>query len=598
MMKTITKKVLPVMIIVLFIGSGCKDGSPVVRLVQGIEIILFDGYGEDQERLDAWDTDGEEKVYGAAFGYLCRVQADGVPLAGIRVECNILAHHDPLDIGEDIWDRQAPNGERYGYVHPVPDGSWDRDDGVAVAYTDASGACVFLIGLGDPDVGFGAMPDNGYLWPSGSDGVSTAVEVQFIIRKLNGDIVSDCSMAFFRSQYQNFWEPYAGIFGNSFSALYPGVGWKSLDKNGDTTTTEVDFGPIGELELDEVGLVRKFPYPGLLDKSGLPSPDWIVVYDPNCIFIAGPLVPDPNCPYIVDPNCPWSNIVNPIPDANCPCYMRGPDCPDYPDPNCMIPDPNCMVPDPNCYILDPDWLWVPGPMIPDPNCYSYYDPNEIVPIIPNEDEPTSGEGWYFWGNAWMKWNPEYGWWYTNSMVATWISDIDDPAEVVLAMDLCQPYVFLCIFYIDDMYSTQNFQHTGVLISRNTSGQIVAQMAIKLYVYDISGNYVYLATNFILPMEFPEQQGEYYDRWGNSYAAIYVPDGGHLEVVKDGFYGDFDYNGYVDNRDYGMFAARWGKNVFGMYDPNYAYDLMYDADYDGQTDISDLIEFMDNWLEMR
>lgn len=586
-------------IIALIIIGGCPDGSSVVRLISGMEIeLLENGWGAD--KLDVWNIDGNggygrEGIYGAGFGYLCRLEDNGIPLAGIRVECQIISHHDPLDIGWDIWDEYAPNGERYGYVHSLPNGNWDEGDGTATAYTDSRGQCVFLIGLGDPDVGFGG-DDDGYLWPDYDDGVSTLVEVRFIIRKASGSIMSDCYMVFFRSQYQNFWEPYGGIFGNSFSSLNPWSGWfKSLDKSGGGDA-EPNLGPEGEFELSEVAPTEKYPFPGrLFDKSGSPSPDWIVVYDPNCVFIPGPLVIDPNCPWIVDPNCIWPDIVNPVPDPNCPGWFIDPDCPDYPDPNCpWLYDPNCLIIDPNCYIFDPDWPLIPGPLVPDPNCYSYFDPNEGAP----DESPLFGEDWKYRGGIWKKWYLGFGWYYVNGIVATWISDIDDPDEVMLAMDLSQPYVFLCVFEVDDIATVQAMRHTGMVISKNDVGQKVSQLPTELYVYGISGNWVYLASNFILPMEFPEQQGEYYDRWGNSYAAIYVPEGGHLEITGDDFYGDFNYDGAVDNEDYGLFAAKWNDDVFGLYDPNFTYDLKYDADYDGQTDISDLMYFSNNWLEIR
>ena len=560
MKNLMTKIIVAVIVIMAVVGSGCEEGSPVVRFVQGMQLELYCN-GGSLERLDVWDTDGDDEIYGAGFGYSLKVEADGVPLAGIKVECHVVNHSDPLDIEEDIWDKFAPNGERYGYVHSVPNGSWDRDDGIATAYTNEHGKCIFLIGLGDPDVGFGEEGNVGYLWPDGSAGVSTLVEVRFVIKRASGNITSDCYMVFFRSQYQNFWEPYGGIYGASFSTLVPWEGlFPAIAKSGVDEETGT-----GELELSETELIRKLPYPGLsFDKSGDTSP-----LD---------LIYDPNCPYVLDPNCARPNIVNPIPDPNCPSYIIDPDCPDYPDPDCpWIPDPNCMIPDPNCWI-------------PDSACSTYFEGEN--------DLPTSGEGWAFLDSTWRKWYPGYGWWYVDGVVATWISDIDNPDEVMLAMDLSQPYVFLCIFNVNEVETVQAFRHTGTVIAKDSLGRRVSELPIKLYAYQILGNTVYLATDFILPMERPEQQGVYYDSWGDSYAAIYVPEGGHLEVAKDGFYGDFNFDGDVDNKDYGLFAARWNDDVFGLYDPNFAYDLMYDADYDGQTDISDLIEFMDNWLEIR
>ena len=600
MRNLMTKLIVAAVIIMAVVGGGCPDGSPVVRFIHGMDIVLCNTGGGVGDGLDVWYTNGNDGVYGAGFGYLCRIEADGIPLAGIRVECHIVNHLDPLDIGEDIWDEYAPNGERYGYVHSVPSGSWDRDDGVAITYTNSVGECVFLIGLGDPDVGFGGQ-DVGYSWPDGSDGVSTLVQVRFRIMKASGDIISECYMVFFRSQYQNFWEPFGGIYEASFSSLSQWNGWaKSLDKNSGVAATP-NLGPVGEFELLEVELARKSPYSNLLpDKSGgvLFQAEVIVTFDPNCVFIEGSYIIDSNCPLIIDPNCFWADIVNIFPDANCPGYMIDQDCLDYPDPNCpWIPDPNCLVTDPNCYVLDPDWPLVPGPMIPDPNCYTYFDPNDVIPPVPGL--PISGEGWEYVSGAWEKWHPYYGWWYVDGVVATWISDIDNPDEVTLVMDLSYPYSFVCVFEVEEIASVQTFQHTGTVISINSTGQKVSQLPIELYVYYISGNLVYLATDFILPMEFPEQQGEYYDSRGNSYAAIYVPQGGHLEIVKDNFYGDFNFDGEVNNEDYGLFAARWSKSVFEpIGDPNYAYDLKYDADHDGQTDISDLMWFSDNWLEVR
>jgi len=565
-MRKIVKWLL--VIIASIIISGCPDGSPVVRFISGMEVELFNN-GGGSDKLDVWNTDGEtgsygkEGIYGAGFGFVCRIEDNGIPLAGILIGCQIISHQDPLDIGWDIWDEYAPNGERYGYVRPLPNGDWDYDEGEATAYTNGAGECVFLIGLGDPNVGFGGN-DDGYLWPDYDDGVSTLVEVRFIIRKASGNIMTDCYMAFFRSCYQNFWEPYEGIFGNSFSSLNQWNGWlKNSEKSGDV---ETNLGSVGEILFDDTELVKKTPYSAYsFDKSSGSSSGYT-------------MVPDPNCEYILDSNCSLPDIANPIPDPNCPCYVIDPCCPDYPDPNCpWIPDYSCWVPDPNCYILDPNCPWIEGPSVP-------------VPLF--------GEGWRYLDGTWRKWYPGYGWYLVNGIVATWISDIENPIEVMLAMDLSQPYVFLCMFEVDDIENVQAMVHTGMVVSKNDTGQKVSELPIELYIWDISANQVYLATNFILPMEFPEQQGEYYDRWGNSYTAIYVPEGGHLEVEADDFYGDFNFDGEVNHEDYGLFAVRWNENVFSPHDPNKAYDLMYDADYDGQTDMSDLIYFSDNWLETR
>jgi len=232
MKNLMTKLIVSAIAIMAIVGSGCPDGSPVVRFIHGMDLVLYSAGGGEDDGLDVWYTDGDDGVYGAGFGYLCRINADGIPLVGIRVECQIISHHDPLDIGEDIWDEYTPNGDKYGYVRSVPEGDWDRDDGLAITYTNAVGECVFLIGLGDPDVGFGGQ-DVGYSWPDGSDGVSSLVQVRFRIMKASGDIMSECYMVFFRSQYQNFWEPYGGIYGASFSSLSQWDGWaKSSDKSG------------------------------------------------------------------------------------------------------------------------------------------------------------------------------------------------------------------------------------------------------------------------------------------------------------------------------------------------------------------------------
>ena len=593
------KLVVTVVVIMAVTGVGCDDFSPVIRFVQGIQLELYNNYGVP-DRLDVWSTDGngessgKEEIYGAGFGYLCRVQADGIPLAGIRVECQVVSHHDPLDVGWDVWDEFTPNGDKYGYVRSVPEGDWDRDEGVAVAYTNSEGECVFLIGLGDPDAGFGGE-DGGYLWPDYSDGVSSLVEVRFVIRKASGNIVDDCYMVFFRSQYQDFFDPYGGIYGNSFSTLVPWEGWfPGFNKSG---SPDPNLGLVGELELDEVELTEKMPYGYSLDKSGGDTSDFIVIYDPNCVFIAGPLVIDLNCPWIVDPNCIWLDIVNPVPDPNCPGWYIDPDCPDYPDPNCpWLYDPNCLVTDPNCYILDPDWPLVPGPLVVDSNCFTYIDPNEGIPDYP--DLPTFGEGWEYLDSLWKQWIWGEGWKNSYSMVATWIADHENPDEVMSAMDLSQPYILLLLFAVEEIEDVRVMRHTGIVVAKDSLGRKVSRLPIEMNVFNVSDIFVSLATNFILPMEFPEQQGVYYDRWGNSYAAIYVPEGGHLEVVKDDLYGDFNFDGKVEYKDYGMFVIRWNENVFGLYDPNFAYDLKYDADYDGQTDMSDLMYFTDNWLEIR
>jgi len=497
------KRIVFVVFITAIVGSGCPDGSPVVRFMTGMNVQLYYEGDFDPIRFDVWATNGEEDIYGAAFIYVCTLEDNGIPLTGVRVECQIVSHSDPTGVGWDIWDELAPNGEEYGYVQSLPNGSWDGENNVGVAYTNADGRCFFLVGLGDPDTGFDTA-ENGYRWPDYDDGVSTLVGLRFVIKKASSNITQDCSAMFVRSSYQNFWEPYEGVYGNSFSSLFP-VGGASKSFNENSVEIGTDSVLSVELDWEETAPIRKEPFVGMApDKSG--SPD-LIVNDPNI------------------------------------------------------------------------------------------------------------SGWEYVAGTWRKWYLGEGYDLVDGLIATWITNIDVPsdpngeipdpnmltdASVTLAMDLSEPCIFLCAFDADanDLATVRVWEHTGKVIGVNGEGETVSELPIELFTYQILGNTVYLATNFILPMEFPEQQGKYYDSWGNSYAAIYVPDGGHLEVTKDAFYGDFNFDGKVNHEDYSMFAVRWNSDMFEPYDPNIVYDLMYDADCDGRTGVSDLMCFSDNWLETR
>ena len=497
-------RILSVMVLsVVWLGfGGCGPWSPNSRFVDGVETTLYSYGGYPPWELDVWDInyDGSE-TYGAGFGFVCEVSIGSTTLAGIIIECMIYDHSDPVGISYDIWDQTAPNGEKYGYVTGLLNGTWDFDGGIATARTNGDGQCVFFVGLGNPLSGIVLQSDPGYEWPGDNELVSTLVEIKLILRRHSGEIVNDAHMFFFKAQYQGFEEPFGGIIGNSWSALGE---WSGAFLSGEESIT-----------FDDGITLRVTPI----------TIDFEEIWEPK------------RAPYEYDPPFETSQFVS------------------------LSNDPN----DPNA----PE----------DP-----YDP------------PYLGDGWTFLEGSWSQlvFMP-YGWDWVEAteLGALWLSNSGDPNDSTLLMTYSNPYAFWCVMNVEMAHEMNAFSHSLLLISKDSDGQQVSWLPIKMNVVFVDMNIVTIVSDFIVPMQYPEDEGLYHDLWGMPYVAIYVPDGGHLEIKRDNFYGDFNSDSFVDELDYSMLTSMW------QLDPNDAtFDLIYDADHNGRIGPNDLRAFTGNWLGVR
>lgn len=521
------KNLMLLALLVTWVGfTGCNSQSPEAIFVDEMQLELLQGSGQPPRRLDYWDisSDGSD-IYGAVYGFVCTVESEGVPLAGIRVDCYI-EHSDPFVGNRDIWGERAPNGERYGFVVPLPaeDGVWDYDEGVARARTSERGQCIFLIGLGDPGTG-GTSADPGYAWPGGNqDLVFTFVDLTFVVQKRGPDIVSDGYAYFFRAQYQDFFEPHGGIYGNSVSALGEWGGMFLMAEgstvSGDGITMTVS--QMVDLGEEKEPRMRSYRYPEF-EKGAVET----MIVDAND----------------VDPNLPSSGD---------------------------------------------DWAYIAG--VWDQMVHDSY-------------------GWY--------------WKYPAEIVPLWMADPngEDAVELVSA---AFPYAFFCEVVVDKVADMIAYEHTVLVVGVDSVGTVVSRMPVKMFAYSINGTSVYFVSDWILPMEFFEEQGIYTDKWGYTVVAVHVPEGGHLEIAVDDFYGDFNFDNVVDNKDMALFSSVWNPLWNGdpnfcygsVSDPNFCYDIVcdpnfcnntvYDASYDlkydynrdGYTGMVDLVGFLGNWLEIR
>ncbi|MBA7607541.1 hypothetical protein ES703_14700 [subsurface metagenome] len=89
------------------------------------------------------------------------------------------------------------------------------------------------------------------------------------------------------------------------------------------------------------------------------------------------------------------------------------------------------------------------------------------------------------------------------------------------------------------------------------------------------------------------EGRWYDAEGWPATFICMVEDGYLELKVDDFYGDFNFDGIVDFKDFALFANQWYMDLFCP-----EFDLMYDATRNGQVKADDLAAFAENWLNER
>ncbi len=519
-------KALNLGLLVLLLLTSCDSQSPNAKFVdeEGMSISLVkpDSWPDlPLSSLDAWwaGNDGAD-IYGGAFKYKCTITTE-IEADGIKVLCYVTQHRDPMGGDYDIWDRLAPNGEPYGYVASEPAGSWDYEEGKAVARISGR-ECVFFIGLGSPYPD--TIPD--YDWPKYCEGgdtpVDTLVEVKFVIPKWNGNIEKECYMRFVRVQCQNFWEPLGGVIGSSYSTLVKyQEGMYSMSAEGVTIQLErVE-------QTDVVGYTPKTKVKKVETETADPS---IREWKP----------PTTRPPSLTNPILPFALTAE---------------------------------------VSEP-WEYIEG------NWQQYK------------------LGWWWTGHWW------YGWNFVSAgedLVVLWMADPCDYQDGVGLVSYAHPYAFFCkvAFYMEDEVVDVIFTHIHTLIlkSKDEFGNDAVDefgnavwLPINMYVYDIEWpycHYIYLWSTGIVAVEHTAGQGYYRDYWGYPFALIYVPDNGYLEIKVDDFYGDFNFDGRVNFVDLAMLLNYMDKGLTDEY-----YNLMYDADHDGQTDANDLAIFFQNWLKTR
>ncbi len=293
------------LLLLLLLLISCDSQSPNARYIDedGMSVNLFDLSGLPLPALDLWwvkyDDTGSE-IYSAAFGYTCTIAVDGVEVNGIKVICEVISHDDPTGGDYDIWDKIAPSGKKYGFVSSQPPGSWDYETGIATSRTFGDGECSFIIGLGSP------MPHllSDFDWPGGCGTmVSTMVEVKFVIPKWDGNnIEKECYMYFIRAQCQDFWEPFGGVIGNSYSTVEKWDGIYSMAGEGITIQLErIDSIPKVKKKKDKIkmGLVSDTD-----PSAGLPIRKWA----PPTTLVSSPTSPILPFASAAEPSGSWEYI--------------------------------------------------------------------------------------------------------------------------------------------------------------------------------------------------------------------------------------------------------------------------------------------------
>ena len=186
----------------------------------------------------------------------------------------------------------------------------------------------------------------------------------------------------------------------------------------------------------------------------------------------------------------------------------------------------------------------------------------------------------------FEWQPAFG------LVAFWIEP-NEPNAAGDLMSYCNPYAYIHDYNQESIEEYNATTHTAVLKSINANNNdLVDKMLIKMHVQSIEQNNCRIISDYIVPMEFAEDRGIYYDLWGNKYICPQILKGGHFEIspLSDEEYGDFNLNAKIDFQDFALFSKQWEKTPFDS-----DYDFMYDYNTDGIVDWKDFWKFSENYL---
>jgi len=221
------------------------------------------------------------------------------------------------------------------------------------------------------------------------------------------------------------------------------------------------------------------------------------------------------------------------------------------------------------------------------NRANFLSETNSLPRTSSETYPTTSTGW-------CQLRKDYGflqWQNISAFVALWIEP-NEPNSAKDLMSSCAPYAYVYDYNQGGVGEANAMTHTAVLNSTDANGNIINRMLIEMHVQSIQQDTARLISNYIVPMEFAEDNGIYFDEWGNKYVAVQILRGGHLEIstLPDEKYGDFNLDDVSSLKDFSLFGEKWETTPL-----NSDYDFMFDNNRDGVVDWKDLFKFTENYL---
>ncbi len=212
---------------------------------------------------------------------------------------------------------------------------------------------------------------------------------------------------------------------------------------------------------------------------------------------------------------------------------------------------------------------------------------------------SDGDSWEYAGGLWWQlvWDSAAGWILVQpDMLKVLLSpDPNIPGDAEGMLAVCEPYLFECAIFLEEewVWDAQARDHTVIIESKTAQGDIVSRQPIQMWAYDYDGSLIYMMSEYVVPVDHKSGEGRWCDETGWFATFIHMVEGGYLELKVDDFYGDFNFDGFVDFKDFALFANQWRMDLFRP-----EFDLMYDATRDGQVKADDLAAFAENWLNER
>lgn len=251
------------------------------------------------------------------------------------------------------------------------------------------------------------------------------------------------------------------------------------------------------------------------------------------------------------------------------------------------------------------------PERPNPPDYyiNLYDGNDSI-------ISDSGNDWWYEQGTWKQliWDSnieEWEWQDPCWIIALPSPDMNEPWDMAEMLTLSNPYSFLCIAGLENAVNLESRKHSIILLSKDQNGQVISSVPVKIEAYEINGHQVKMITDYVIAIDSFIGQGRHQDLWGLFYGAdwwysvIHVKENGYLELYIDSFFGDFDLDGIVNNKDMAGFGKHWNKSAWtqsegesGSSSELLFYDLKYDFNHDGYTNYFDLEVLSENWLQQR